>query len=166
MHIKVSGCWAQDFGVPNHRLVPRLWDGSIGPNDRRRLVKQAGDPVLPLLKRAIEQARVGEMLVHSIALGCTERFGVNRNGDGFDKQTCMSQHPTFVKFGRWYRNHMNRNPDISYGRVIASDFTPMGRIELVNALFGTKEAAQAGGGLVADKELEELSRGNDISTSM
>ena len=42
----------------------------------------------------------------------------------------------------------------------------MNRIELIVALNGNEKAAEANGGLVADKEMEKLASGKDISVSM
>jgi len=108
-----------------------------------------------------------EVPVHLIAIGATEDYGPNRNGDGFKRACCEKYHDTFVKFARFYRDHLNKNPAKSYGLVKASAYhEPMKRIELVAALNGSKEAADRNGGLVADKELEKLARGDDIGVSM
>jgi hypothetical protein len=91
----------------------------------------------------------------------------NRNGDGFTRRTCREHHPSFTKYSRAYRNHLNKHADRSYGRVIASEFNePMKRIELLVGYNGTEKAAEINGGLVADKELEVLNTGGDIPVSM
>jgi hypothetical protein len=109
----------------------------------------------------------GEVPVHLIVVGATEYYGPNRNGDAFDEDVCRKFHNTFVKHARWYRNHQNKDPNKSYGRIAHSAYNePMHRIELVAALNGTKEAAERNGGLVANEELEKLAKHEDIAVSM
>lgn len=109
----------------------------------------------------------GEVPLHVIALGCDEFFGPNRNGDAFTKQACREYHVTFVKLGHWFRNHDHDDPRRSRGVVKASAFNEaLGRIELVVALNGTKEAAKRNKGLVADRELEALESGKPLAVSM
>ena len=154
------------FDSPIVSRVPLLHDGTLGPEDRRQFLKRAGDNQV---LRAFEKIAFlsGEIPMHGIALGCTEHWGPNRNGDGFRRDVCRERHGTFTKFARWYRNHKNQDPSKSYGVIKASFFNePMSRVELLIALNGTKEAAARNGGLVADKELERIERGEDIPTSM
>jgi hypothetical protein len=102
-----------------------------------------------------------------IAIGATEDYGPNRNGDGFTRDCCRNYHQTFEKFARFYRDHANKNPAKSFGIVKASAYhEPMKRIELVVALNGSKEAADRNGGLIADKELEKLANDKEIAVSM
>tara|TARA_B100000700_G_scaffold316021_1_gene404873 strand:+ start:2178 stop:3623 length:1446 start_codon:yes stop_codon:yes gene_type:complete len=109
----------------------------------------------------------GEVPVHLIAIGSTEYYGPNRNGDGFKEASCKKYHDTFVKSARWYRNHKNKNPEKSFGIVKASHYNPeMKRIELLVTLNSTKEAADRNGGLVADEEMQKLANGDDIAVSM
>lgn len=64
-------------------------------------------------------------------------------------------------------HNCNTNPAKSYGYVKLSMYNePMGRIELLAILNGTKEAAKRNGGLVADEEMEKLARDEDIAVSM
>lgn len=138
--------------------------GLIG-HDRAQLVKTAG----VALAQAIDGVKLAadEEPVHVLALGERDHWGANRNGDGFTDHECRTCHPTFVKFARWYRAHKNRPPHPSYGLVKASVYNePMRRVELLCALNATKAAADRNGGLVADKELEKLARGDDLPVSM
>jgi len=119
------------------------------------------------IDRILEKRKPGEVLLHVIALGCDEFYGPNRNGDAFTKEACRKYHRTFVKYARWFREHDHHNPKRSYGRVLDSRFNErLGRIELIVALNGTKEAAKANKGRVATIELEKLARGEDIPVSM
>jgi hypothetical protein len=165
MMLKVSGVASQDFGEPNTRLVQVLRDGRIGPHDRALLVKRAGVEFVDMLKRA--KLAPDEVPIHTIALGATEYYGPNRNGDGFRDRVLREYAHTFEKFARFYRNHINKDPKRSYGRIIKSAYNPaMHRIELLCGLNGSEKTARANGGLVADKELEKLHRGEDLPTSM
>jgi hypothetical protein len=162
--IKVIQPQSQDFSEPVATLIKVSSRGIIG-SDKYALTKRAGAEFVHRLEN-IKFAK-GEVPVHLIAIGATEDYGPNRNGDGFKRACCALYHDTFTKFARFYRDHLNKNPAKSYGLVKASAYhEPMRRIELVTALNETKEAAERNGGLVADKELEKLARNEDIGVSM
>lgn len=160
--IPVSG-W--DFGEESAVLAKFSSDGRLHENDARRLIKRAGNGFVELARKV--QLGPGEEAVHQIALGATEAYGPNRNGDGFKEATLRKYHPTFVKYAKVYRNHNNKNPAKSYGVIKLSWYNDaMRRVELLLCLNATKEAARRNGGLVADKELEKLARGEDLAGSM
>lgn len=153
-----------DFEVPFITLVECATNGLRG-HDRRQFLKRASHQFLPYLERM--QLKVGEVPVHLIALGAAEHYGPNRNGDAFKEVVCRSWCHTFEKFARWYRNHKNKDPQLSYGLVKAAIYNEaMHRVELLVALNATKEAALRNGGLVADQELEKLARDEMIPVSM
>lgn len=119
---------------------------------------------LPFLR---EKVASDETLIHMLAIGATEDYGANRNGDGFRRVTCEQSHPTFVKHAWFYRNHKNKDPRKSYGRLVKSAWNePMRRVELLVALNSTDAAARRNGGLLADCEMEKLAAGKDIPVSM
>jgi hypothetical protein len=162
--IKVIQPHAQDFSEPVAALIKVSSRGIIGA-DRQELVKRAGAEFAHKLEN-IKFAK-DEVPVHMIAIGATEDYGPNRNGDGFTRDCCKNYHQTFEKFARFYRDHANKNPAKSFGIVKASAYhEPMKRIELVVALNGSKEAAERNGGLIADKELEKLANDKEIAVSM
>lgn len=171
--IKVIGdnAWQGDLWDeenPRVALVKYASNGISGL-DKQAFVKRASEETSEELLKKVAQMEVkpGEELVHLIAMGTTEAYGPNRNGDGFSKKACIQYHPTFVKHARFYRNHKNKDPQKSYGIVKASAYNPaMSRIELIVALNGNEKAAKANGGLVADKEMEKLASGEDIAVSM
>src|SRR6516225_11749217 len=145
MMLKCSGINAYDFGEPTVTLVKLGRNGRLGPHDRSVLEKRAGVEFTDRL-RHIKLAE-DEVPVHIIGLGATEDYGPNRNGDGFDRKECRTHHGTFQKFGRFYRNHINKDPDRSYGRFLDTAFNePMKRIELLAGLNGSEKAAKANGG--------------------
>lgn len=139
--------------------------GRLIGNDRLTFEKRAGARFVHELDKI--EAAPGEELIHLLAVGATEFYGPNRNGDGFKAAACRRSHPTFVKHAKFYRDHLSRDPSKSYGIVKLSDYNEaMHRIELVCALNATKEAALRNGGLIADRELEKLARKQDIPVSM
>jgi len=162
--IKVIQPHSQDFSEPVAALIKVSSNGIIG-HDKQAFVKRAGAEFVEKVSNI--KFAADEVPVHLIAIGATEDYGPNRNGDGFSRDTCKKDHHTFEKFARFYRDHANKNPAKSFGIVKASYYNePMKRIELICALNGSKEAADRNGGLIADKELEKLSSGRDIPVSM
>lgn len=164
MHIKVTSPHDWTLGCPSTRLVKCGSKGLFG-HDLNDFIKQAShvfDDQLGSIKIAKD-----EVPLHVIALGATEAYGPNRNGDGFKAATCRAMHDTFVKHARWYRNHKNKDPAISYGIIKASAFNEkMQRVELIVALNAEKSAADRNGGFVADEELEKIAKNLDIPVSM
>jgi hypothetical protein len=154
----------EDGNEPLVQLV-KLSSRGLRNEDRSWLVKRAASDLLHSIDSV--QLKPGEQLIHLIAMGSTEGFGHNRNGDGFKAASLRKYHDTFVKHAHLYRDHLNKNPAKSYGRVVASTFhEPMQRVELLVALNGNEKAAQANKGLVADRELEKLSSGQPLAVSM
>jgi hypothetical protein len=162
--IKVVPPESWDFGEAPVSQIKLASDGLYG-NDFQALVKRAGYTFAEACKRL--QPAPGEIPVHLIALGATEMYGCNRNGDGFRKAACQKYHPTFVKHACFFREHANRDPHKSYGHVKASAFNEnMSRVELLVMLYGTKAAADRHEALVADIEMDKLANGDDFDVSM
>jgi hypothetical protein len=160
--IKQIADHAMRYGEPNTSLV-KLASRGLRGRDLDAFVKRAGHDFLS----ALDQVRPGETPVHLIAMGATERYGPNRNYDGFTVPMLRRYHPTFEKHARWYRNHENSDPNISYGRVIKSAFDEtLQRVELLVGLFRTEEAARRGGGLVEKHAHDLLHSGDDVAVSM
>ena len=159
MMIKIIAPNSQNFGDSVSSLIKLSSKGLVG-SDLSSFVKRAGDEAAHLLKGI--EFKPGEQPIHMIAIGATEAYGPNRNGDGFKEATCRKYHDTFIKHARWYRNHKNKDPQQSYGLVKASMFNEkMKRVELIVALNATKEAAARNKGLVADKEMQKIASGDD-----
>jgi hypothetical protein len=162
--IKVIQPNSQDFSEPVASLIKISSRGLLSA-DRDAFVKRAGHEFVEKLNQV--KFASDEIPVHLIAIGATEDYGPNRNADGFTRECCRKHHHTFEKFAKFYRDHLNKDPAKSYGVVkIAAYNEPMKRIELVCALNTSKEAAERNGGLIADKEMEKLARGDDIGVSM
>lgn len=162
--IKVIQPNSQDFSAPVAALIKVSSGGLLGA-DKAAFVKRAGADIVEQFNRV--KFAADEIPVHMIAIGATEDYGPNRNADGFTRGTCRKYHKTFEKFARFYRDHANKDPAKSYGVVKLAVYNePMKRIELIAGLNATKEAAERNGGLLADKEMEKLAKGDDIGVSM
>lgn len=153
-----------DYGDAIVQLM-KIGQWGLGENDRRDFTKRASHLFLPLLDQI--KFASDEEPVHVIGMGSTEAWGANRNGDGFKEAALKAYHKTFEKFARWYRNHKNKDPNISYGVIKAAVYNQeMRRVEILCGLNRTKSAADRNGGFIADLELEKLGRGDDLAVSM
>lgn len=164
--IKFTSPFGWDFEESPSSLIKLSSRGLVG-NDRADFIKRASVSFLTEL----DQLKIAEdeVPVHLIALGATEMYGPNRNGDGFKVAACRKYHPTFTKFAKFYRNHRNKPAEghPNYGQVKLSAFNEdMGRVELIVLLNASEKAAARNGGLIADTELEKLANGEDLSVSM
>lgn len=162
--VKVLAPDGWDFGTPPVDQIQLSSDGLLG-GDLRRFIKRAGHYLADTVRK-LEFGK-GEVPLHFIAVGATEWFGPNKNGDGFREAVCRDWHTTFEKHAFYYYDHVNRDPKKSYGLIKKSLYNPeMHRIEVIVAANGTKEAARRNGGLVAERTLEKLASGKPIGCSM
>lgn len=162
--IKVIPPNSYDFDAPATQII-KMGSRGLRGDDLKTFIKRAGIAAADVMQK-IAFAK-GEEPIHMLIIGANEYFGPNRNWDAFDEEDCKGYHNTFVKFARCYRNHDNKNPARSYGRIKESLYNDaMRRIELIAVLNGTKTAADKNGGLIADKEIDRLARGEDLAVSM
>jgi len=162
------GSW--DFHMEPTALVKVASFGLRGGDRQAFLVKRAADHVFADLIDKIA-LHPGDIPIHTIAIGATEGFGCNRNGDGFNEATCRKQAHTFVgkplkewdknadahNGARFFRHHKNKVPAESYGYVKAAAYNErMRRIELLLIANGTKEAAERNGGFVIPDSTREI----------
>jgi hypothetical protein len=99
----------------------------------------------------------GHTVFHILAVGDQERYGFNRNGDGFSRDDNKKNHHYFKTAGHVYANHKNTDPKLAVGHVLATAHNdPMDRIELLVALNNEKNA----------EEIQEAENGRDIPFSM
>lgn len=160
-----------DYGMPIVSMLKVSSQGLRG-SDFDGFVKRAGHYFADKF-RDFKCAK-DQIPLHVIAMGATEHWGPNRNGDGFKEATLKKYGNTFIskpvtKQGAyWYRNHKNKQPLESYGIVKDAWYNPdMKRQELLLLLNAEKSAADRNGfGLIADKELEKIAKGEDIPVSM
>jgi hypothetical protein len=143
--------------------------GLVG-HDRQEFVKRASGSESIFLPALEKMARYpDEELVHLIACGAFERWGFNRNGDGFKEAACRDYCDTFEKYAHPFRSHKNKiaDGDPYFGVIKKAAYNPvMKRVELIVGYNKTKSATDRNGGLVADRELEKLARGEDLAVSM
>lgn len=156
--------------VPTPVTLVKVAANGWGSNDLNEFMKVAGESSTAMVKEALTRKRPGESLLFSSALGCAELYGPNKNADAFKAAACRTFHPTFVKFGKWFRDHDNKPTSKRYGRHVASGFNEkMGRVEVVTALYETKKAAEeleGDLGEAADLEMEKIAAGKNVATSM
>lgn len=96
----------------------------------------------------------GHSFVYMLALGAWERYGENRNGDGFNefpyketasppwitqKDVLTAHYKTFEQYGHNYRHHVNKDPRKAVGKVLRAFWNPtMHRVELLVDLDDAK----------------------------
>lgn len=154
-----------DFGEQTTAIVKIASGGRLLGSDYKVLVKRAGEEFASRVKDI--EINDDQLPVHVIAMGSTEGYNANRNGDGFKEAELKKCHKSFERHAKVYRNHRNKDPEKSYGQVKFSCYNDaMRRVELLLALNKTAEAAKKYGGLVADKEQETLESGDDLACSM
>ena len=95
--------------------------------------------------------------IHLVGLGAFERYGANRNADGFSKRACEKYHRTFVDHGAVFRHHRNQDRSKNLGSIKASAYNhAMDRIELF--VHAHKERAR--------DELGRLEKDGEVPFSM
>lgn len=155
------GSWS--FDGPQLEEVKVASTGLRG-RDFAEFVKRANHPLALWVRE--HPPGPGEVYVHNVAMGSTEKFGFNRNHDGYSDAMLRVDTPTFEKHARWFYSHKNDDPSKSYGDVRRATYDPdVGRVETIAALYATKEAALRKGGLVAKKTLDKLASNRDVAVS-
>lgn len=71
--------------------------------------------------------------IHLIAMGNSDQYGFNRNGDYFAGDVLEKRAHTFVTHGHVYREHRNKDPQKALGQVKWAGYDPKGmqRVELI-----------------------------------
>lgn len=120
----------------------------------------------------------GHTFIHAISMGAMESYGSNRNGDGFNEKSATWHafdprpdgpksitldgglrqfHQTFTKYAKVYKDHVNKDPKLSSGTIVAESYNPeMRRGELLIKVQNDKWGP----------ELEKMARGEDPPFSM
>lgn len=161
--------WGWDREEPIVQHLKIASHGRLKDEDRQSVLKRAGHHFEKIAKD-IKFER-GEYPAHIIAVGAAEYWGPNRRGDEFRKTACDEQTHTFVSLAKFFRDHEHDHAkDFRYGDIKVAYMNPeMKRVELLVGLYETKEAADRDSshlGMVADREIDLLSRGMDFPTSM
>lgn len=95
--------------------------------------------------------------IHLVALGDSEAYPMNRNGDLFPKEACEKYYDTFVKHGHVFEHHRNKDPKKAIGQIKAAAYNPeMHRIELY--IWADNEKAH--------DHLERLEKTGEVPFSM
>lgn len=158
-----SDAWGRDY-TPRLQQVKIAGSGLRG-HDLTTFLKVASHPLATWVRS--NPPKPGELYVHLVAMGATEKVGPNRNADGYRDAMLRRDHSTFEKNARWFLNHQNRDKAISYGYVPKAYYnTDLSRVELIAALNATKEAANRNGNLVAERTLNKLASNRDVDVSM
>jgi hypothetical protein len=171
MMLKVVFPHSFALGVP----IARLADVHRGGIDSAWMQKRAA-----VLTKEIAEVRPEEdsSVIHLITMGSQEHYGHNRNGDGFNEKAAKYKHPepekgnpgytlldqglgryhqTFLKYAHVFKDHVNKDPKMSSGKVLAEAMNPeMHRGELLVRVNNDLWAP----------ELEKLARGEDLAFSM
>lgn len=162
--IKVTPLSSWDLNEQATTMIKWASNGLRG-NDLNSFIKVAGHQLANEVQKM--NFGPGDMPIFALAMSAHERVGNNRNADTWYDKDLILDHSTFEKYARFYRNHQNKDPNKSYGLIKKSHHNDdMMRVELIITLNGTKESADRNGGLIADKELEILERGDDLPGSM
>lgn len=95
--------------------------------------------------------------IHLVALGDSEAYPMNRNGDLFPMEACKKYYDTFVDHGHVFEHHRNKDPKKAIGQIKAAAYNPdMHRIELY--IWADNEKAH--------DHLERLEKTGEVSFSM
>jgi len=101
--------------------------------------------------------KAGKTYILVLAIGASEYYGPNRNGDGFSEAELRKHHKTFESSAHVYRSHVNKDPAKSFGRVVKSFYNEdMHRVELVLEIDDAK----------APDIASKIRDGRDLAVSM
>ena len=100
----------------------------------------------PEMEEAIRtlEKKAGKTYLLVNALGDSETWGSNVNGDAFPREALLNKtashgYKTFEMYAHAYRHHQNKDPEKAMGRVKAAAWNPMmRRVELLLELDNTK----------------------------
>lgn len=96
--------------------------------------------------------------IHLIAMGNSDQYGFNRNGDYFAGDVLEKNAHTFVTNGHMFREHKNKDPKKAIGSVKYAGYDPKGmqRVELIVHMDKDK----------AEEEYQMAKQGKALSFSM
>lgn len=81
----------------------------------------------------------GKTYILVLAMGASEFYGPNRNGDAFRESELKKTYKTFETGAHVYKSHVNKDPNKSYGDVVKAFYNDrMHRVELVLAIDNSK----------------------------
>ena len=99
----------------------------------------------------------GKTYILVLAMGSSEYYGPNRNGDAFEEKELKAHHKTFETNAHVFKSHVNKDPAKSYGKVVKSFYNDdMHRVELVLEIDNTK----------APDIVDKINSGQSVAVSM
>ena len=85
------------------------------------------------------RSKPGSTFILVLAMGASEFYGPNRNGDAFRESELKKHHKTFESNAHVFKSHINKDPAKSIGRVEKAFYNDeMHRVELILELFDKK----------------------------
>jgi hypothetical protein len=103
------------------------------------------------------QPTPGKTYILVLAMGASEFYGPNRNGDAFKESELLKTHKTFETNAHVYKSHVNKDPAKSYGKIVKSFYNPdMHRVELILEIDNAK----------APDIVEKVNSGRSVAVSM
>lgn len=141
------------------RSVERNGEAMATLIDTDRGIKSAASNLIS--KELLEEYRPKDdntACIHLIAMGNSDQYGFNRNGDWFSGDVLEKTAHTFVTNGRMYREHRNKDPKKAIGTIKHASYDPKGmqRVELIVHMDKDK----------APKEYEMAKKGEALNFSM
>lgn len=100
----------------------------------------------------------GIACIHLIAMGNSDQYGFNRNGDWFSGDVLEKRAHTFVTNGHMFREHRNKDPKEAIGQVKWAGYDPKGmqRVEIIVHMDRDK----------AEEEYDMIKKGEALNFSM
>lgn len=149
----------QDDNEALLRSVERNGEAMVTLIDMDRGVKSAASNLIS--KDILEKYRPTDdhtACIHLIAMGNSDQYGFNKNGDWFAGDVLEKTAHTFVTNGHMYREHRNKDPKKAIGSIKYADYDPHGmqRVELVVHMDKDK----------AEEEYEMAKKGMPLNFSM
>ena len=99
----------------------------------------------------------GKTYILVLAMGASEFYGPNRNGDAFRESELKKTYKTFESDAHVYKSHINKDPLKSYGSVLKAFYNEaMHRVELVLEIDNNK----------APDIVDKINSGETVAVSM
>lgn len=149
----------QDDNEALLRSVERNGEAMVSLINTDRGIKSAASNLIS--KDVLEKYRPTDdntACIHLIAMGNSDQYGFNKNGDWFSGDVLEKTAHTFVTNGHMFREHRNNDPKKAIGTIKYANYDPKGmqRVELIVHMDKDK----------AEEEYQMAKEGKDLSFSM
>lgn len=142
------------------QLIPLVENGrAVSLSEMNKVAAlKLGEHIPESLERAMAEVRSNPpkdwSVYYNRAMGASDTYGPNNNGDAFSRYWLTRRHPTFVSNANLYRHHQAR-PGLEVGKVYESAYHDS--LDTVDLLLGAPTSqllddearARAAGGLIA-----------------